>query len=138
MKNIAIHIFLLLLVFLFSCQDSEIPEASFEDLNKLTIYDYLEENREEFSSFISILEKGNLYKTLSAKNPEATGYTLFLPNNSAVEKFINENDQFSSLNDLLGNAEYVSILCRYHVLRKGTKTNEFPFGAFPETNLTDD
>ena len=33
----------------------------------------------------------------------------------AIEKFIEENDQFSSLDDLLNDAEYVSELSRYHV-----------------------
>ncbi len=138
MKKIAIHIFLLPIIIFSSCLNDEIPVANFNEINKLTIYDYLEENKDEYSSFISLLEKGDLYKTLSAKNPEATGYTLFLPNNKAIEDFISESDEFSSLNDLLNNKDYVSVLCRYHVLRKGIKTNEFPFGAFPETNLTND
>ncbi|HSM47127.1 MAG TPA: fasciclin domain-containing protein, partial [Draconibacterium sp.] len=138
MRKITIFIFLLPVILLSSCIGDEILEAGFKDTNRLTIYDFLEQNKEEYSSFIAILEKGGIYKTLSAKNPEAAGYTLFLPNNKAVEEFINGNSQFSSLNDLLNNQEYISALSRYHVLRKGIKTSEFPFGAFAETNLTDD
>lgn len=138
MRKITIYIFLLLVIFLSSCFKDEILEAGFKDTYRMTIYDFLEQNKEEYSSFIAILEKGGIYKTLSAKNPEAAGYTLFLPNNTAVEEFIKGNSQFSSLNDLLNNQEYISALSRYHVLRKGIKSSEFPFGAFAETNLTDD
>jgi uncharacterized surface protein with fasciclin (FAS1) repeats len=138
MKKIAICIFLLPLIFLSSCIKDEVLEAGFKDTNKLTIYDFLEQNKEEYSGFIAILEKGGLYKTLSAKNPEAAGYTLFLPNNNAVDEFISGNSRFSSFNDLLNDQEYISALSRYHVLRKGIKSSDFPFGAFAETNLTND
>lgn len=138
MRKFAIYIFLLPAIILSSCIKDEILEAGFKDTNRLTMYDYMEQNKEEYSSFIAILEKGGIYKTLSAKNPEAAGYTLFLPTNKAVDEFIAGNSQFSSLNDLLNNQDYVSALSRYHVLRKGIKSSEFPFGAFPETNLTDD
>lgn len=138
MKKIAYYILLLTAVVLSSCIKDVTLEAGFKDINKLTIYDFLEENKEEYSSFIAILEKGEIYKTLSAKNPMAAGYTLFLPNNKAVDEFISTNPKFSSLNDLLNDQEYVSALSRYHVVRKGIHTNEFPFGAFPETTLSND
>jgi len=122
MRKFAIYIFMLPAILLCSCIKDEILEADFKDTNRLTMYDYMEQNKEEYSSFIAILEKGGIYKTLSAKNPEAAGYTLFLPTNKAVDQFIAGNSQFSSLNDLLNNQEYVSVFSRYHVLRKGIKS----------------
>ncbi len=138
MKKITIIVILLPVIFLSSCMKEEILEAGFKDIKRLTIYDFLEQNKAEYSSFIAILEKGGIYKTLSAKNPEAAGYTLFLPNNRAIDDFIKGNSQFSSFDDLLSNQEYASALSRYHVLRKGIKSSEFPFGAFAETNLAND
>lgn len=138
MKKIAYYILLLTAVVLSSCIKDVTLEAGFKDINKLTIYDFLEQNKEEYSSFIAILEKGEIYKTLSAKNPAAAGYTLFLPDNKAVDEFISENPKFSSLTELLNDQVYVSALGRYHVVRKGIHTNEFPFGAFPETTLSND
>jgi uncharacterized surface protein with fasciclin (FAS1) repeats len=137
MRKVAFPIYVLFVVFFSACLDNEPLEAEFKDINKYSIYDYLEENKSEYSSFISILEKGGIYKTLSAKNPVAAGYSLFLPNNSAIDEFI-KGSQFSSLNDLLNDQEYVSILSRYHVITKGIHTNEFPFGAFPDKTLSGD
>lgn len=138
MKKSIYYIFLYLLIVGFSCTDDPPTIVSFEDTFQLTIYDYLEENKDEYSSFIAILDSGGIYKTLSAKNPYAEGYTLFLPDNEAVEVFITQNEQFASLSDLLDDKEYVSALSRYHVLTKATHSNEFPFGAFPNRTLSDD
>jgi uncharacterized surface protein with fasciclin (FAS1) repeats len=138
MKKSIIYIFLYLLIVGFSCTDEPPTIVSFKDTFQLTIYDYLEENRETYSDFISILESGGIYKTLSAKNPYAEGYTLFLPDNEAVEVFINQNDQFATLDDLLADEDYVSTLSRYHVITKATHSNEFPFGAFPDRTLSGD
>jgi uncharacterized surface protein with fasciclin (FAS1) repeats len=128
---------LMLVAVLFSCKRDPV-EANFEDVEKSSIYDYLMENKEQYSSFISILEVGNLAKTLSAYNPDGNNYTLFLPDNAAVNNFIDENDQFSSLNDILNNPEYASAFARYHVVNLGVHTNQFPFGAFSEPTLSGD
>jgi uncharacterized surface protein with fasciclin (FAS1) repeats len=121
----------------FSCEDIE-TEASFQDTFDLSILDYLMENEEDFSSFISILKKGEIDKTLSSLNPHGDGYTLFAPDNEAINRFINESDQFSSLNDLLNDTEFVKAFSRYHVLNMRVRTNEFPFGAFPQPTLSKD
>jgi uncharacterized surface protein with fasciclin (FAS1) repeats len=138
MKNIVYILGLLVLATLSSCIDKEPVEANFEDVEKFTIYDYLMQNKEKYSSFISILQKGNLDKTLSAYNPDGDNYTLFLPDNKAIDEFIKESPQFSSLNDILNNAEYAETFSRYHVVNWGIHTNEFPFGAFPEPTLSGD
>jgi uncharacterized surface protein with fasciclin (FAS1) repeats len=137
MKRVSYIVGLLLVVLLFSCKRDPV-EANFEDVEKLTIYDYLKENKDKFSSFISILEKGNLDKTLSAYNPDGTNYTLFLPDNAAIAGFINESQQFSSLNDILNDQDYAAAFVRYHVVNRGIHTNQFPFGAFPEPTLSGD
>ena len=129
--------FILILFAQYSCTKSEVT-AGFEDVQKLTIYDYMVENKTDFSSFLSILEKGGMDKTLSAYNPNGINYTLFLPDNDAVDQFIKDNPKFSNLNDLLNDQTYVEALSRYHVLNMGTSTFEFPFGTFSEPTLTGD
>ena len=136
-KNIYI-IFIYFTIVGFSCTEEPPALVSFEDTFQLTIYDYLEENKEEFSDFIEILKSGGIYKTLSAKNPYADGYTLFLPDNNAVQNFISQNQQYSSLNELLDDQQYVNALSRYHVLTEAIHSNSFPFGAFPDPTLSDD
>ncbi len=120
-----------------SCQPP-IVEAGFEDMIDMTIYDYILDNEEEFSSFKRILEEGGIDKTLGAYNPDNLGYTLFLPDNNAIDLFIEASDQFSSLSDLLADKEYVSAFGRYHVVNKGINADDFPFGALPEQTLSED
>ncbi len=66
------------------------------------------------------------------------GYTLFLPDNDAIQQFIDESDQFSTLDELLNDAEYVSIISRYHAVNMSINSNDFPFGALPAQTLSDD
>ncbi|MBT3383274.1 MAG: hypothetical protein HN778_09465, partial [Prolixibacteraceae bacterium] len=137
MKKIIYILSLFVVVVLSSCQEPE-RVAGFEDAEQFTIYNYLMENKENFSSFISILEKGGIDKTLSAYNPDGVGYTLFLPDNNAVNDFISKNEQFNSLEAILSNVEYAAAFSRYHVVNMGVHTNDFPFGAFSEPTLSND
>jgi uncharacterized surface protein with fasciclin (FAS1) repeats len=77
------------------------------------------ENEDTYSSFLSIIQKGGIDKALSAYNPNGIGYTLFLPDNAAIDNFIAESGQFSSLDDLLNNTDYLNEFCRYHVVNLG-------------------
>ncbi len=124
-------------VMTYTCEDRPV-EAKFEDMINMTIYDYVAENDSLFSEFLRILEAGGIDKTLSAYNPDGLDYTLFLPTNDAVAKFIAENERFSTLEDLLADQEYVYALSRYHVVNMGIKSDDFPFGALPENTLSDD
>jgi uncharacterized surface protein with fasciclin (FAS1) repeats len=138
MKKIPVILSLIIVLFAgFSCKDEPVA-AGFEDQEQMTIYDYIKANPDQYSDFMKILEKGGIDKTLSAYNPHGVGYTLFLPDNDAIEQFIEESDQFSSLDDLLNDAEYVNILSRYHAVNMSINSNDFPFGALPAQTLSDD
>ena len=70
-----------------SCREPErVP--GFEDADQLSMYNYILNNQEEYSVFLSIIKVGGLDKTLSAYNPYGNGYTLFLPSNKAIDNFI--------------------------------------------------
>ncbi|MBN2697911.1 MAG: fasciclin domain-containing protein [Bacteroidales bacterium] len=120
-----------------SCEPTPV-EAGFEDMIDMTILDYVQENPEEFSLFLKILEAGGIDKTVGAYNPDNLEYTLFLPTNQAVERFIQESKTYSSLEDLIADDAYVSTLSRYHVVNSGISTDDFPFGALPERTLSED
>lgn len=137
MKRAGYFFILLMIAVIFGCQKEPI-EANFEETESNSIYNYLIQHQDKFSSFISILEKGNLDKTLRAYNPFGTGYTLFAPDNLAINQFISQSSQFSSLEELINNQEYVDAFTRYHVVNSEISTNEFPFGAFPEPTLSGD
>jgi len=138
MKKLVYIFVSLIIAFAYSCEEIINEEISFSETFDRSILDYLMENEEDFSSFISILKKGEIDKTLSALNPHGDGYTLFAPDNEAISRFISESGQFSSLNEMISNSDYVNAFCRYHVLNMRVRTNEFPFGAFPQPTLSED
>ena len=118
--------------------DPQDVEAGFEDLLEQSIYDYIVENDSSYTSFLSILEAGGIDKTLSAYNPDGVGYTCFLPDDAAIDEFIQQSDQFGSLDELLEDKDYVRAFARYHVVNMGIKSDDFPFGALPEYTLSGD
>ena len=141
-----ISIIFSLVVFLstqYSCTKPSVVESGFKDQLKFSIYDYLVSNEEEYSSFLKILQVGGLDKTLSGYNPGGkTGgvnYTLFLPDNNAVDDFINSsNGAYASLEDLLQDIAYCEALASYHILNQGVLTIDFPFGTFSQPTLSND
>lgn len=140
MKKIAYISSLLLIVLFSACEeDGEVREANFKDQMKISAYDYIRgDSLDRFSKFLNILEKGKLDITLNAYNPHGNGYTVFLPDNDAVDGFIEQSSRFSSLDDLLNDQDYVEAFSRFHVVRKIAHTNDFPFGAFSEPTLSGD
>ncbi|MDP3643889.1 MAG: fasciclin domain-containing protein [Bacteroidota bacterium] len=138
MKRFSILLSLLIVLsMLYSCKRTPVI-AGFEDMEQFTIYDYLMQNQKDFSSFLAILKAGNLDKTLSAYNPNGIDYTLFAPDNKAVDAFLKSGGQYSTMDALLKDKAYVSALARYHVVNMGTSTYEFPFGTFSEPTLSGD
>ena len=138
MKRIIYIINLIAVIVAFnSCK---VPDrvAGFEDAQQYSIYNYIIENKEEFSDFLSIMEVGGIDKTLSAYNPDGNGYTLFLPDNKAIDNFIKNTEGISSINDILNNPAYAAAFARYHVVNMSARSQDFPFGAFPEPTLSDD
>ncbi len=138
-KSILIFGVLTVLLWHHSCKPEEFVEPGFEDMIQMSIYDYIVDSTDNrCSSFLQILEMGGIDKTISAYNPDGEGYTLFLPDNDAIDRFIDQSNQFNSLNEILNDKAFSRIFSRYHVINKGIETNEFPFGAFPEPTLSKD
>jgi len=138
MKRIIYIISLILVVVAFnSCKQPE-RIAGFEDALNMTIYDYIVDNKEEYSDFLAILEVAGIDKTLSAYNPNGDNYTLFLPSNKAIDSFIKNTEGISSVDDILKNPEYALAFAGFHVVNKAIPTQDFPFGAFPEPTLSED
>ncbi len=137
MKNI-IYLFLLSSIVVFnSCKEPD-RIAGFEDAEQFSIYGYLNEHKEKFSDFILILESGGIDKILSAYNPNGTGYTLFLPSNDAVARFIASTEGITSVQDIVNDKTFSAAFSRYHVVNMEVHTQDFPFGAFSEPTLSHD
>jgi len=135
-RNIAVFLtagFLLL----SSCKKT-MNETGFFDENVLSISTFLEANKEEYSKYWQILETTGLYHTLNAFNPHGDGYTLFLPTDEAFDRYIQENDKYSSFDHLLNDHEFTWVLSRYHLVNRSFLSYEFPFGALPDSTATGD
>ena len=120
-----------------SCIDP-IDTRSFYSDEIITITDYIESNKDEFSSFWKIMEVAELTDPLTGYNPFGDAFTLFLPTDEAFERFIASNGDFESFDDLINDQSYVRELARYHLVNKSFNTNEFPYGALPDTTATGD
>lgn len=137
MKKILIVFSICVAVIGFLACEKEKIKIHFKDIEENSIYDYIVENQDMYSKFLRILEAGGLDKTLSAYNPEGDGYTLFLPDDAAIDSFL-LTSSYASLDDMLADREFVWYFCRYHVISEKYDANDFPFGAFSDLTLTED
>jgi uncharacterized surface protein with fasciclin (FAS1) repeats len=119
-----------------ACKETNI-DVHFKDIEENSIYDYIIQNQETYSKFLQILEVGGLDKTLSAYNPEGEGYTLFLPNNAAIDSFLLISS-YASFEEMLADRDFIWYFSRYHVISEKYNANDFPFGAFADLTLTED
>lgn len=140
MKNLTLFgtLALLIALGLQSCKEPDNIQAGFEDAIGMTIYDYIISDSSSYSSFLQVIEAGELDLTLSAYNPDGDGYTLFLPDNPAMDEYIALNKDFNSLEDMLADKMFSKAFSRYHVVNMKLKADDFPFGAIQEKTLSGD
>lgn len=137
-KNIVRPILLaMFVVTVFSCRE-EFTDKPFYDTNNESIIEYIYANADTFGLFLSLIEEAELASTLAAYNPLGNGYTLFLPTDEAINRFVEESSSFGSFQELLNDNQFVRTLVRYHIANIGMNTNDFPFGALPDTTLSGD
>jgi len=124
------------------CNKDPVDEVFFnEDL--IDIAAFLEENKETYSRFYTIMIEGGLEDPLSSYDPfspdnEGKDFTLFLPTDEAFDRYIQDHADYGSFEELLGDNDFVRVLGRYHIVTMGLETNEFPYGALPDTTATGD
>lgn len=58
---------------------------------------------------------------------------MFLPTNDAIDQFIANSNSYSTFEELLADKEYVAAMARHHVVNMSIITNDFLFGALPES-----
>ena len=75
-------------IFLFLACTDEIDKSNRYTFTGETMADFLLNRSEDYSNFIKILEKANMFGLLSTWGQ----YTLFLPTNEAVERYLAEQD----------------------------------------------
>ena len=111
-----------------------------------TVSDYVLNRSDRYSHFINLLERAKLLSLLNTYGQ----YTLFLPDNEAVEKYVQEQDSiywatkdsddpvwtgitspfFEELSDSMA-----TVIARNHVIEASTRMAEMGEGALPERNF---
>jgi uncharacterized surface protein with fasciclin (FAS1) repeats len=112
--------------------------GSFIGEDAITISRFLDENQDTYSQFWKFLLATDLKNTLNAYNPNGSGYTLFLPTNQAFDNYFERNEDYSSIDELLADSDFANLLIRYHLVNIAVQSNDFPFGALPDTTVTGD
>ena len=126
---------LVLTLLVQSCKSDQYGSHWFDE-HSLTICQYLDKNQDEYSKSFALLAKGKMLSPLCGYNPYGDGYTLFLPTNEAIERFIDQNNAYEDFEALLKDTAFVYYLARYHTLKRKLHTNEFPDGALTDSTLT--
>jgi uncharacterized surface protein with fasciclin (FAS1) repeats len=128
----------IILTSVFTSCESDPYESNWDDMESLTISQYLEKNQEEYSKFYRLLIEGKMLGALYAYNPYGEGYTLFLPTDKAIDHFIGQNQDYGSFEELIKDTSFIKMLTRYHTLKRKVKSDEFPDGALNDLTLTGD
>ena len=122
MKMQKILITYLLGCVLFACNDPY-EGSTYVAYDELPVASYLNSRSEDFSLWVELLHYTGLYSTLNLY----TDYTAFIPNDAAVEKYLNEQG-YNSVTDM--DKDYATFLVKYHTLHgKILKKEEFTSGV---------
>ncbi|WP_140486099.1 fasciclin domain-containing protein [Flavobacterium sp. GSA192] len=116
-------VFLIALVFQ-NCSEQKIKESTDETLN---ITEYLRDNP-DYSMFLEILDLTNY---ASFMNTYGT-YTIFVPNNEAVQQYLNDLGAASLSEVPLNDLKNIAML---HILDKVVNTNSFNDGKIATPSL---
>lgn len=131
-----VYIFSLLLA-LWACGTDEQDDVFFTGDEYKNIMQYIDENP-EYSSFAKIVRSATMTDVLSSYNHHIGGnnYTLFLPDNDAVEAFLQLNSDYSTLESLLLDSTYSKSVVEYHTVNAETYSYEFPNGVLADRTLS--
>jgi uncharacterized surface protein with fasciclin (FAS1) repeats len=128
----------MILILLISSCESDPYGSNWINEDSLSISQYLDNNRDEFSKFYRLMDEGRMLSTLYAYNPYGNDYTLFLPTNEAVDHFILQSQDYGNFEELLEDTGFVKKITRYHTVNRKMHTDEFPDGALIDKTLTGD
>ena len=124
-----------LLISLVSCNKID-DEVLFTGDDYQNMMQYIDENP-DYSSFKSIVSSGKMIDALSSYNSNGgIDYTLFLPTNEAVNKFISESERYSSLDALIQDPDYCLEIVRYHLVNGRIPSKDFPNGALANKTIS--
>jgi len=110
------------LILLFSCDDPY-QDKHFQAYEEYPSSTYLDARQEDFSKWIEILHRADLYNAL---NQASETFTLFVPDNDAVDAFYKKNG-ISSAEEL--GQDFARELVKYHVINAEISQKTFLMGG---------
>lgn len=129
MKHKILYLFVAVAM-LSACND-DLEDSTFTISEEVPAATWLKENG--YSQWVSLLEYTNLYSTI---NLNAGDYTLFVPNNEAVNAYLSENS-YPSVSSI--DMDYAKLLVKYHTI-SGNQYSQVDFtnDVLPDTTATGD
>jgi len=124
-KATGVILLMFAILFTYSCKKELFKLSTTDDLN---ITGYLEQNSEQYSMLLEIMEKSKTQGYLGAYGT----YTLFAPTNDAIQNWVTSNGK-SSLNEF-SDAELLNFV-KYHVIRDTVSTIRFTDGKIQTPTL---
>ena len=129
MKHKILYLFVAVAM-LSACNDN-LEDSTFTISEEVPAATWLKENG--YSQWVSLLEYTNLYSTI---NLNAGDYTLFVPNNEAVNAYLSENN-YPSVSSI--NMDYAKLLVKYHTIAGNQYSQvDFTNDVLPDTTATGD
>ena len=132
---------------ILACTD-EIDKSNRFTFMGETVADFLLNRSEKYSHFITLLKRAELFSLLQTYGQ----YTLFLPNNDAVEKYVAEQDSIYWTTKESGNPVWTGItspiveelsdsmvntIARMHLIEKDYRTAQMGEGALSKWTFND-
>ena len=132
---------------ILACTD-EIDKSNRFTFTGETVADFMLNRSEKYSHFITLLKRAELFSLLQTYGQ----YTLFLPDNDAVEKYVAEQDSIYWTTKESGNPVWTGItsplveelsdsmvntIARMHLIEKDYRTAQMGEGAIAKWNFND-
>lgn len=139
MKNSKIitlfSVLIMLMLFISSCNDS-LDDKTFFTTDEMNIIETLEANPEKFSLYLELLKKTEYYSTFKSYG----AYTCFAPTDVAMQKYLQEEWNASSLDELntQDQFDFFQTLVKFHTLPTTRRTSAFIEGRVADTTYTGD
>lgn len=123
------------IAFQTSCFEEQHP-GTYYTFTGYTVASFLESRPDNFSEFVKVLKKANLWSELSTYG----FYTCFAPDNNAVNRFVHERGElagktYDSVDDLPKSD--CDTLAWTHLLEMTCYVAEMVEGSFPKVNMND-
>lgn len=112
-----------------SCSDDPVDDAYYTFTGEMTT-DYLEHRNDQFSSFITVLKRAELWDLLSTYGE----FTTFAPTNTAMGDYLSQR-HLNGVEDL-SRAE-CDTLAWTHLVKSAYFTTDLGEGSLPTTNMND-